>query len=167
MNHLYVLLPLILLVACDRAGNGMVELTPPPVELAEPVAFVVTPGGNEIGVELALTDEQRARGLMFRESLAPDRGMLFFFPYEERWSFWMKNTMIPLDIIWIDAERRITHIERQVPPCRSDPCPSYVPDAAGNYVLELAGGRAAELNLQRGDVLEFRNVPETDGEVAE
>jgi uncharacterized protein len=167
MNQLLVLLPLMLLVACDRAGSGAVETTPPLVERTEPAAFVVTPGGNEIGVELALTDEQRARGLMFRESLAPDRGMLFFFPYEDRWSFWMKNTMIPLDIIWIDRERRIAHIERQVPPCRSDPCPSYAPDAAGYYVLELAGGRAAELNLQTGDVLEFRNVPDTAGEVAE
>src|SRR5688500_9478780 len=91
---------------------------------------VVLPDGFMVGVELAADPETRARGLMHRPLLAPDRGMLFLFPSSEIQSFWMKDTLIPLDMIWIDEDRRIVDIMSDVPPCRADPCPSYTPRAA-------------------------------------
>lgn len=93
---------------------------------------------------------------MYRPSLGDDRGMLFLFPQEARHSFWMKNTMIPLDIVWIDESRAVVHIETGVPPCESDPCPSYSPGAPALYVLELAAGQAAARSLRIGDVLKYR-----------
>lgn len=119
---------------------------------------VVLPDGSSIAVEVVADPESRARGLMYRPSLAENRGMLFLFPAPDVHSFWMKDTLIPLDMIWLDPERRIIAIERDVPPCQADPCPSYGPSAEALYVLELAAGQAAAHRLERGDVLEFRDI---------
>jgi uncharacterized membrane protein (UPF0127 family) len=70
----------------------------------------------------------------------------------------MKNTLIPLDMIWIDAHRRIVHIAHDVPPCKVDDCPSYPPHAVARYVLEVAGGVAAAHGLKDGDVLRFEET---------
>ncbi|MEW6247599.1 MAG: DUF192 domain-containing protein [Nitrospirota bacterium] len=116
-----------------------------------------TPGGAIIYAELADTTEKRARGLMFRNSLAQDRGMLFAFSEPKPWTFWMKNTKVPLDIIWLDGKKRIVHIERNVPICTrtDDSCPQYQPTEDAMYVLEIAGGMADALKLQRGATLQF------------
>lgn len=82
--------------------------------------------------------------------------MLFLFPEKARHAFWMKNTLIPLDILWIDEARTVVHIERAVPPCQADPCPSYAPDRQALDVLELAAGEAAARGIEVGDVLELR-----------
>jgi hypothetical protein len=97
---------------------------------------------------------------MFRERLAKDRGMLFTFGAAQPWTFWMKNTKIPLDIIWMDAKKRIVHIERNVPICTrtDDTCPLYEPTEGALYVLELGGGVAEGYHLQRGLTLKF-SVP--------
>ena len=116
---------------------------------------VYLPTGSSITAELAVTAEERGRGLMFREKLLPDQGMLFVFEVEDFHSFWMKNTLIALDMLWLDKERRIVHIERDVPPCRADPCPSYTPRRPGSYVLELKAGSADRLKLKLFDRLEF------------
>jgi uncharacterized membrane protein (UPF0127 family) len=118
---------------------------------------VILPDGEVVRVEIAANDELRAQGLMYRDHLDSDRGMLFFFTAAGPHSFWMKNTRIPLDMIWLDGDRRIIHIERNVPPCRADPCPSYGPkaEAKAMYVLELAGGVADVRRLKTGDVLKF------------
>ena len=118
---------------------------------------VILPDGQVVRVEVAANDELRAQGLMYRDHLDPDRGMLFFFTAPGPHSFWMKNTRIALDMIWLDADRRILHIERNVPPCRADPCPSYGPgsDVKAMYVLEIAGGVADVHQLKQGDVLQF------------
>jgi uncharacterized membrane protein (UPF0127 family) len=116
---------------------------------------IYLPGGPSIAAELAATDEERQKGLMFREKLLPDQGMLFVFDVEDYYSFWMKNTLIALDLIWLDKERRIVHIERDVPPCKADPCPSYTPKRPGSYVLELKAGSADRLKLKLFDKLEF------------
>jgi uncharacterized membrane protein (UPF0127 family) len=113
------------------------------------------PAGSSMTAELAVTAEERARGLMFRESLLPDQGMLFVFEVEDYHSFWMKNTLISLDMLWLDKEKRIVHIERDVPPCQADPCPSYTPKRPGSYVLELKSGSAERLKLKLFDRLEF------------
>jgi uncharacterized protein len=119
---------------------------------------VVLPNGSSIMVEVVADPESRARGLMYRPSLAEDRGMLFLFPEPDVHSFWMKDTLIPLDMIWLDSERRVIAIERDVPPCEADPCPSYGPSAAALYVLELAAGGAAAHGIEPGDVLELRDI---------
>jgi uncharacterized protein len=118
---------------------------------------ISTPSGATIQAEIADTTEKRAKGLMYRDSLAKDRGMLFTFAEPQLWTFWMKNTRIPLDIIWMDGKKRIVHIERNVPTCSrtDDGCPQYQPNDNAMYVLELAAGVADALKLQRGSVLKF------------
>jgi hypothetical protein len=99
-------------------------------------------------VEMARTPEEQSRGLMFRQSLGDDRGMLF--PYEppQQASFWMKNTLIPLDMVFVRADGTIGRIAENTVPMSLDPVPSIDPVSA---VLEIRGGRAAELGLKEGD----------------
>lgn len=124
----------------------------------ETLITVKTPTGTLIQAELADTALKRAEGLMFREHLDDDRGMLFIFGDAQPWTFWMKNTKIPLDIIWMDGKKTIIHIERNVPICtrQDDGCPQYHSEEGALYVLELGGGRAAALQLQRGMKLSFK-----------
>ena len=120
---------------------------------------ITLPGGAIIHAELANTPQKRAEGLMYRTHLAPDRGMLFTFSQAEAWVFWMKNTKIPLDLIWLNEKKQIVHIEQNVPICTrtDDSCPQYRPNEGALYVLELAGGRAESLKLQRGSKLQFQS----------
>ncbi len=106
-------------------------------------------------VELALTQEQRTQGLQFRTSLEPGKGMLFIFPERRAYAFWMKDTYIPLDIIWLDHNRRIVHIEENVPPCQSSPCPVYPPAQKALYVLEVNAGQSSQNQLEEGLTAEF------------
>ncbi len=112
-----------------------------------------------IQAELAFTVKQRALGLMFREKLERDKGMLFIFPEDGFWSFWMKNTKITLDMIWIDRDKTIVNLIENVPPCSKDPCKTYTSMKRARYVLELAGGMVKEHGLKVGDKLEF-SIPE-------
>lgn len=123
----------------------------------EPLIPVTTPQGATIWAEHADTTEKRVRGLMFRTNLPKDRGMLFTFGEAQHWTIWMKNTWIPLDIVWLDAHKRVVHIEPDVPPChRSDNgCPQYQPIRKAVFVLELAAGVAADLHLEKGSQLAF------------
>lgn len=107
-------------------------------------------------VELAQTPEERAQGLMFREDLRKDEGMLFIFQTEEEHSFWMKNTLIPLDIIWIDQNNDVVFISKNTQPCSEDNCPSINPNKMARYVLELKGGTSEEIKLNIGDKAEIR-----------
>jgi uncharacterized membrane protein (UPF0127 family) len=84
--------------------------------------------------------------------------MLFFFSSDGDYPFWMKNTIIPLDMIWIDANRKIVHIAHEAQPCRVENCPNYPPNAIARYVLEVAGGVAKEHGLKAGDVLRFEGT---------
>ena len=117
-----------------------------------PVGF---PSGRKIQAELAETPDERARGLMFRDSLAADRGMLFIFPTPDFHGFWMKNCRFPIDIIWLSSEKKIVHIERAVPPCKEDPCPTYGPMRKARYVLEVVADFSRGEKLQLGDAIEF------------
>lgn len=98
-------------------------------------------------VELARTPTERQQGLMYRRELATDAGMLFVFERSGSYSFWMKNTYLPLDILWLDEQFRAVHIERGVPPCMDEPCPSYRPDADARYVLEVNRGAAGGITV--------------------
>jgi hypothetical protein len=109
--------------------------------------------GERFTVELADTQEKQALGLMFRENMADDHGMLFLFPGEARRSFWMKNTRIPLDIFYFDANLRLVSVAENAQPCRSQRCPPYPSEGPAKYVLELNAGKAAELGVRPGDAL--------------
>jgi len=111
--------------------------------------------GQRFTVELAETSEKQALGLMFRDSLAEDHGMLFLFPGESRRSFWMKNTRIPLDILYFDSNLALVSLVADARPCRSARCPTYPSEGPAQYVLELKSGKAAELGVRPGDVLEL------------
>lgn len=139
--------------AAEPAG---VAPTAAPAGLAIPRLHL--PDGKAIDLEVADDAETRAQGLMFRDRLRPGTGMLFVFPSNDIYAFWMKNTFIPLDMIWIDEKGTIVDIKTAVPPCPADPCPSYAPSGISRYVLELASGQAAEYGLRTGMVVKFENV---------
>jgi uncharacterized membrane protein (UPF0127 family) len=103
-------------------------------------------------VELALTPQEQARGLMYRESLDRDSGMLFVLEGEGIYPFWMKNALIPLDIIWIDGNMTVVFISRDAQPCGPLYCPSINPGVPARYVLEINGGLSDELGFVDGDM---------------
>ncbi|ODU49256.1 MAG: ACR family protein [Lysobacteraceae bacterium SCN 69-48] len=132
------------LLAC--AMSGCAGASQPWVELA----------GQRFTVELADDDAERARGLMFRDAMAEDRGMLFVHDTQEPQAYWMKNTRIALDILYFDNDRKLVAQQRDVPPCSlGDACPSYPSNAPARYVLELNAGQAEKLKLQDGATLTF------------
>jgi len=107
-------------------------------------------------VDIANTPETWERGLMERASLAPNAGMLFIFPDVAPRAFWMMNTLIPLDMLFIDAHRRIINIQENAVPCAPPRrCPTYHSTAPAQYVLEISGGRARSLGVQPGDQVHF------------
>lgn len=108
-----------------------------------------------IVVEVAQSPEALRRGLQFRSQLALEEGMLFIFSKNDRHSFWMKDTLIPLDIIWLDYAHRIVFIAPEVPPCRHEPCPVYTPHEEALYVLEVNAGLAQKKEWKRGDGFKF------------
>jgi len=110
---------------------------------------------ERFSVELADTADKRNLGLMFRDSMPDDHGMLFIFPSETRRSFWMKNTRIPLDIFYFDSNLALVSVAENTPPCRTEKCPNYPSDGPAKYVLELNAGKAAELAVKSGDLLEL------------
>jgi hypothetical protein len=101
--------------------------------------------------EIADTPQMHARGLMYRRCLKDDYGMLFVFPDDDYRSFWMRNTLIPLDIIYLNRGQQVVAMHESVPPCQADPCPSYDSKYPARYVLELSGGMARKLGLKIGD----------------
>ena len=106
-------------------------------------------------VELAKTAAEREEGLMFRDKLGQDKGMLFVFDKEDIYPFWMKNTLIPLDIIWIDKDWEVVFIEKNSQPCLKEySCPMIILEAAAKYVLEINAGVAEEIGIKTGDGLD-------------
>lgn len=132
------------------AVGGAVGKPPAGFEALE----VVTPSGRtRFFVEIADTDAEREKGLMFRKEVPPDRGMLFDFQTPREVAFWMKNTLVPLDIIYIRTDGTVLSIARNTTPLSEAPIPSGGPVVG---VLELAGGRAGEIGLMPGDRVEHR-----------
>ena len=129
----------LLLSGCASAGATWIELN-----------------GERYVVEIADDDAERQRGLMFRDAMPIDRGMLFIHDREEPQSYWMKNTRIALDILYFDSARKLVAQQRDVPPCSlGDGCPPYPSDAPARFVLELNAGEAARLKLKDGTLLRF------------
>lgn len=116
---------------------------------------------TRVVIEIADTDDTRQRGLMFRKTLAPTEGMIFVFPMPGDYPFWMKNTLIPLDMLWLDAQARIVAIAHSVPPCKADPCPTFPPPnptGPATYVVELVSGFAKAHNLKVGETVALKDV---------
>ncbi len=106
-------------------------------------------------VEIADDDGERMQWLMNRNSLPSQSGMLFVFEEEKIYPFWMKNTLIPLDMIWIDHDSKVVDIQT-AQPCKEDPCSSYTPAGSGLYVLELNAGISQLIGLQKWSMIEFK-----------
>jgi len=140
MRMLRFLLLTVLLAAsagCASGGGQWVELA-----------------GQRWQVEVMRDDASRARGLMFRDELPADHGMLFIHDFEAPQAYWMKNTRIPLDILYFDSARRLVSQQRDVPPCSAgDGCPLYPSRGPALYVLELNAGQAERMELRNGTEL--------------
>lgn len=118
---------------------------------------IITADGDVIDIELAVTTEEKSRGLMNRTELDADAGMLFVFDSLRTMSFWMKNTLIPLDVVFIDEDRTVVDVQTMVPCLPEETsCPSYRSKAKAIFALEINGGRALELGIRPGDKLEFK-----------
>ena len=113
-------------------------------------------GAHRFDIEVARTPAERARGLMFREALAADSGMIFLFGIARPVAMWMKNTLIPLDMLFIDGDWRILRIAERTTPYSEEAIPSGGPVIA---VLELAGGTARRLGLAPGDRVRMAGMP--------
>jgi len=110
---------------------------------------------NCFDVELALTSKERNQGLMFRDYLEENKGMLFVYVIEEKRSFWMKNTLIPLDIIWLNQNKEVVFISKNNQPCKNDECSTINSDQKAKYVLELNEGIIEKIGLEVGDRANF------------
>ena len=106
-------------------------------------------------VEVADTPQERAIGLMNREYLDSNSGMLFLFDEEAEYVFWMKNTLIPLDIIWLDQNKKVIFIKHNAEPCQIGQCEFFKPSEKAKYVLEIGGGLAKEIDLREGNTVGF------------
>jgi len=126
-----------LLAGCASGSDSWVELA-----------------GQRFSVEVADDDNERSRGLMFRDEMPDAHGMLFVHEREEPQAYWMKNTRIPLDILYFDSDLKLVSQQRDVPPCAlGNGCPPYPSRAPAQFVLELNAGQAARLNLADGMAL--------------
>jgi len=142
---LIILLPLALSLMTAGCGNIISQNKNPSVCWAD----------SCFQVELARNAEERAQGLMNRPRLDQDAGMLFIFPQKKFYSFWMKNTLIPLDIVWLDENKRVVDVSRQAQPCRQDPCPLITSRQPAQFVLEINAGLADKNGLKVGDLLSW------------
>lgn len=106
-------------------------------------------------VELAITNAEREVGLMNRTSLDKNKGMLFIFDGEGNYPFWMKNTLIPLDMIWLDKNYKVVYVAENVQPCKIADCPIINPNINAKYVLEINAGLTKEFNIKINDYANF------------
>lgn len=129
-----------------------------------PVAFFSTPDGlQRIYLEVAVSEEERSRGLMFRNDLRDDEGMLFVFQGENNHSFWMKNTYMSLDIIFMSGNGVVVDLLEGLPPCGADPCPVYRSHLPSVLALEVKAGVAARIGVRRGGHVRFEGVQGVSG----
>jgi uncharacterized membrane protein (UPF0127 family) len=146
------------------AGVGLALVTasgaPTVAQYAGPVgrAEAVFPDQTVVSLEVARTEPERNRGLMHRPSMPERAGMIFVFDRPGVYPFWMKDTLIPLDMFWTDTSGKVVWIAESVPPCRADPCPHYPPKAVASYVIETNAGFAKRHGVKVGDVITLRKL---------
>jgi hypothetical protein len=109
----------------------------------------------DISIEIADSPEEQTLGLMWREDLPENKGMLFVYEKEDRPNFWMKNMEISLDILFINSDLKINHIEHDVQPCKTEKCERYNSPVPVQYVLELKSGFAEKYGVEIGDEVVF------------
>jgi uncharacterized membrane protein (UPF0127 family) len=164
-NQMFAWLSLgILLASCSTTTQAKPLPTELPISSSPaapmgqvlPLSAFFQVANQTIQLEVARTPAEQAMGLMYRTSLADDRGMLFPFKPSRPVQFWMKNTLIPLDMLFVH-NGTIRFISENVPPCKADPCPTYgAPAIEIDQVIELRAGRAAELGLKIGDRISIK-----------
>ncbi|HET7561855.1 MAG TPA: DUF192 domain-containing protein [Rhodanobacteraceae bacterium] len=120
---------------------------------ASPDAISVTLAGHRFSVEVAETPAEQEHGLMDRTSMPADHGMLFVFGQDAPLTFWMKDTLIPLDMLFFDSQFRLVAIQANAQPCKSTPCRLYPSGVPARYVLELNAGTAARIGARQGNVI--------------
>jgi uncharacterized membrane protein (UPF0127 family) len=121
-------------------------------------ASVDFPDRSRVHAELATTEAERERGLMKRTSLGELDGMLFVFDAPGLHAFWMKDTLIPLDMLWLDGNGKVVSVAESVPPCKTPQCPTYPPRAEASYVLEVNAGFAKKHSVRVGDTLSVTGI---------
>jgi uncharacterized membrane protein (UPF0127 family) len=159
MKSMCLMSAVLVVAACSQPARnpGAGPASTPRPTPAPPHA--VLPDGLVLELELALTPDEISTGLMFRPSLADDRGMLFLFDHPRLPAFWMKNMLIPLDLVFLDGTGTIVDVIADVPPCASDPCPNYPPSNPAQAVLEINAGSAASHGIEIGSTIVFERVP--------
>jgi uncharacterized membrane protein (UPF0127 family) len=143
--------------APDASPRNTTEATLPTEP--QPMPVVRLPDEFEVTLELAITPDELAQGLMFRPNLAADRGMLLIFAEERIPSIWMMNTLVALDLVYLDSTGKVVEVITDAQPCPGEPCPRFSPKEPAKAVLEVPAGAAVEHGITRGLELEFVRVP--------
>lgn len=117
----------------------------------KPVIIMTADKNITINAEIADSSEERQKGLMNRTEMKDNEGMVFIFNYEEKLAFWMKNTLISLDMIFINSNGTIVDIKNNVQPCKTDDCETYISKEKAKYTLEINGGLCQKNNIKEGD----------------
>ena len=148
MRSLVLIYPVLFLAGCGSKTSPMEDLLTREVTL---------PGGHIIRAETAVDTRDMMRGLMFRDSLAPDHGMLFVHPVSGNYGYWMYQTNIPLDMIWMDQNHRIVELVENAPPCKTaaSKCPHFGGHQPARFVLELNGGSIRKFGIQKGQTIQW------------
>ena len=143
----------LLLLATILAGCGEKASTEDDLRTID----ATLPNGKVIKAETMIDPQDMARGMMFRPAMKPDHGMLFYHSEPAKNKYWMYQTLIPLDIIWMDSDHRIVEIVPNAPPCKTQAskCPLYGGNEVSKYVLELAGGMVQKNGLKLGQNIRF------------
>jgi uncharacterized membrane protein (UPF0127 family) len=116
----------------------------------------VTINNVKLEADVALTSDEQTKGLSIKDKLQPNEGMLFPYEAPRILSFWMKDMKFPIDILWLNADKRVVHIEESLQPCSPLlPCPSYAPDVQAQYVLETVAGFSSANGITEGIPVEF------------
>lgn len=134
MRFLFV--TLVFLAACSQVSSPFVEF-----------------GDSKFFVKVVETPEDLQKGLMFVESMPENEGMLFIFDDFAPRTFWMKNTLIPLDMIFVDENFVVVDVKEDVPPCKADPCETYPSEFSSKFVVELNAGSVKEHNISVGSIM--------------
>ncbi len=147
------IVPALLAMGC---ALGPLPAPAAPASPAAPAMIPLTlPSGRVFQTELMISDKDRAMGLMFRPSLPADRALLFVFEDITFHGIWMKNCKFPIDIVWLDENKKVVHVAPRVPPCAQEPCPVYTPMRRAAYVVEMNAGAAAREKIVVGAALGF------------
>ncbi|HEX8954007.1 MAG TPA: DUF192 domain-containing protein [Polyangia bacterium] len=145
------MLLLVLSIAANACSHSAAQ------QRREPEVILATRAGEQhVKVEIARSDPERQRGLMYRQKLEPGRGMIFLFEHPEPLKFWMKNTYIPLDMIFIAADKRVVYVEENAEPLTTQ---SRGPEGEDTqFVLEVPGGWARAHGVERGVAVKFVDI---------